>query len=217
MFLETLENNTVALERWGPFAIPDDNTFQALDMGAIWKANPLQWAMQLSQKGEMFQLDVEPLTTDAVGEFLLEAIAAQALMAIPGMAFEQAMPLECVGRIVTIDFDPHVPRPVSTPRLDRQPRYMDGDPPVPMLFLTGINRKVEQRYHATVYHFLRNGKDIAAFNPILENVLAEMVGHLSRAEVFYFLVRVQSLITGAYKQQYLQHQIMSAGVGHIID
>ena len=216
MVVDTLANDTVSLERWGPFVIPDTGTFQASEVGAIWTTNPLQWVMSLNQQGEMFQLDVKPLTADAVGEFMLEAIAAQALMAIPGMAFEQAIPLEAVGRIVTVDFDPHTPpAPAPAPRPNREPRYADGDPPVPMLILTGIDHKVEHAYYGAVCNFLRSG-DISQFNGILHAVLNKFAGHMSRAEVFYFLVRVQSLLTGAYKQRYLQHQVIPAEVGHIV-
>lgn len=213
MLIDTLVNDTVSLERWGPFAVPDTGTFQAPDVGQVWTTNPLQWAMQFSQS---IQLDIKPLTADAVGDFMLEAIAAQALMAIPGMAFEQAIPLECVGRIVTVDFDPHTPsKSASAPRQNRVPRYADGDPPVPMLFLTGIDRKVETAYHGAVCNFLRSG-DISQFNGILHAVLNKFAGRLSRAEVFYFLVRVQSLLTGAYKQKYLQHQVIPVEVGRIV-
>ena len=165
----------------------------------------------------MFQLDIKPLTTDTVGEFMLEALAAQSLMAIPGMAFEQAIPLECVGRVVTVDFDPHAPptKVTPAPRPNREPRYADGDPPIPMLILAGIDRKVETAYHGAVCAFLKNG-NISQFNGILHAVLNKFAGHLSRAEVFYFLVRVQSLLTGAYKQRYLQHQVIPAEVGHIV-
>jgi len=215
MFVDTQESDTVSLERWGPFAVPDVEKFQEPDVSAIWKANPLQWAMQLAQNGEMFRLDVKPLTVDAVGEFLLEAIAAQALMAIPGQ-FEQAIPLESVGRIVTVDFDPHRPRPAPTPRPNREPRYTDGDPPVPLLFLSGIDRKVESAYHGAIANFLSHNR-LSEFDGILHAVLNKFAGHLSRAEVFYFLVRVQSLVTGAYKQRYLAHEVIPAEIGHIVD
>lgn len=208
-------NDLVGVERWGPFAVPGGEDFQALDAGEIMKTNPLRWAMKVAREDEGFALRVQPLTADIVGEFLLEALAAQALLAMP-MDFDMALPLETVGRIVTVDFDPHVPEPPppAEPPATRNPRYADGDPPIPMLFLVGLDGKVERAYYREVCAFLRSGKAGEQMDLVLQAVMA---GQVSRPEAFYFLMKVQSLLTGAYKQRYsLLGEVIPAAMGRIV-
>jgi hypothetical protein len=70
-----------------------------------------------------------------------------------------------------------------------------------MLVLAGLGRDVEQYHNAGVIDLLKNGS-AATLKRFLPTVMAEMVGVLNRSEVFYYLFRMQSLVTGVYRQRY---------------
>lgn len=204
----------VASMNWAVMAEPNvGEVLTALDLGEIWKTNPLVWAME---HGMVLDTAIKPLTTDTVGDFLMEAIAAQALSCVPGK-YTSAMPLECLGKIVIVDFDPHKKVAQLDPAPNRKPRYMNGDPPIPMLFMTSISEEVQKNYHYAVARFVDNSKARVDVTNALDSVLVQMMEEaVTRIEAFYFLVKVQSLLTGAYKQRYLPGEIISPQMGEIV-
>lgn len=204
---------------WGPFALPDTPLFQALDLGQIEATNPLQWCLSLAQSGEPFALDIQRLHGGVISPLIMEALTAQAITCMGTVELTSVQPLEAVGSIIVFDITPHIIRtePAPLPRQNRKPRYADGDPPVPLLFLSKVSKVTTTKYHTCIQHMLvGNTIGRRVLSEHLTCIMAEMVGELTRAEVFFFLVKLQSFATGAYKMRFPEADILPAK-GGIID
>jgi hypothetical protein len=208
----------IATQAWEPFAIPHDTAyFEALDFGRILRTgSPLEWCLSLARDGDALMLDAQRLNTATVSPFLMEALTAQSVACMENVKLDAAVPLEAMGRIVLVDITPYRKQPVTPTHnaANKEPRYACGDPPVPMLFLSGLDRDVVRGYHRCIQFMLTDearGKQMLSKH--LEAILAEMVGKLTRSEVMYFMVKAQSLSTGAYRMRFLETDVIPPSGG----
>jgi hypothetical protein len=214
-------------------SVPDDSPeFGRGDLATIKHTSAMQWAIGLLTAGEPIAVDPYELDVDVVGRFTMEAIASQALMCMPHMPFQSANPIEAFHRILLVDFelkpeadilasivlepDGHSRTRIEAQveRQDRVTRYFD-DPPVPVLVATPISGAATQQYYEMVADFM-SGTPLTRLdaNSVVEGLLSTLVGELSRAEAFYFLIKLQSLLTGAYKQTFANPNAVIPEAGH---
>jgi len=145
-------------------------------------SNPLNWLYRAAQR-EPLPLIETALTPQNVGGLTLELLTAAAVLAF-NVSASSVKPVCSMGRVVLIDYAP----------------WQRKDPPVPLLDMLNLPRRALVM-HNTAIHLMLKRNNASAIRPAMSAVLqSSLSAKIRAAEGFYYVVKMLSLVTGAYSQ-----------------
>ena len=143
---------------------------------------PAAWLQRIMQT-EPFDLPEQPLTVESIGKTTAEFLVSLAVLAFRVKA-SVVRPVSAMHRVVLIDYTP----------------WQKTDPPVPLLNLLGLSRRALALHNEAV-RLLMLRHDASAIRSAMSMVLQDgITAGMHRAEAFYYVAKMLSLVTGAYTQ-----------------
>lgn len=160
---------------------PAGGTLQPEDVAALLN-EPAGWLYRTMQV-EPFELPEQSLNATVIGKTTAEFLVSLAVLAFRVKA-TAVLPVAAMYRVILIDYTP----------------WQRRDPPVPLLNLLGLPARAVALHNEAVRLLLLN-HDASAVRSAMSIVLQDgVIAGIHRAEAFYYVVKMLSLITGAYTQ-----------------
>ncbi len=160
---------------------PPEGMLTQADIPALLN-KPAVWLSQIMQT-EPFELPEQSLSVDVIGRTAAEFLVSIAVLAFRVKA-DTVRPVSAMHRIILVDYMP----------------WQQSDPPVPLLNLLNLPRRALALHNEAVRLFLRR-HDASAIRSAMSIVLQDSVTvGMHRAEAFYYVAKMLSLVTGSYTQ-----------------
>ncbi len=160
---------------------PPGGTLTRRDIPALLN-EPAAWLFRTTQT-EPFELPEQSLDRAIIGKTAAEFLISLAVLAFRVKA-TAVRPTSAMYRVILIDYTP----------------WQKNDPPVPLLDLLNLPRRALALHNEAVRLLLRRN-DASAVRSAMSLVLQDgITAGIHRAEAFYYVAKMLSLVTGAYTQ-----------------